>query len=204
MKELILVRHGQSEQHIRDITGGWTDTPLTELGARQAQITGRRLALKIKELSPRILSSDLSRAAATAQIIGKAIEVEPTFHQELRELNNGKAAGLTLAQAEQFALPVTQPMIDWIPYPQAESWRMMTDRIFGFLDRIESQIGQTAVVVTHGNSGIAVIQWWLRMAEACRKGISFELDACSITWLNVNSWAERTIVKLNDTSHLQG
>ena len=204
MKELILVRHGQSEQHIRDITGGWTDTRLTELGSQQAQITGQRLALRMKEISPRVLSSDLSRAAQTAKIISKAIEVEPTFHQELREWNNGTAAGLTLAQAEKIALPLTHPMIDWIPYSQAESWRMVTDRIFGFLDRIEPQIDRTAVLVTHGNSGIAVIQWWLRLPEAARQEISFQLDACSITWLNIDSWSRRTILKLNDTSHLQG
>ena len=204
MKELILVRHGQSEQHVGDITGGWTDTRLTELGSRQAQITAERLAVKMKGLSARILSSDLSRAAQTAQTIGKAIGLEPTFHRELREWNNGTAAGLSLAQAEQIALPVKHPMIDWIPYPEAESWRMVTDRIFGFMDRIEPQIGQTAVVVTHGNSGIAVIQWWLGMAEAGRERISFQLDACSITWLNIDSWGRRTIVKLNDTSHLEG
>ncbi|MCK4850634.1 MAG: histidine phosphatase family protein [Phycisphaerae bacterium] len=203
MKELILVRHGQSEQHIRDITGGWTDARLTELGCRQAQSTAERLALKMKEDSVRILSSDLSRARQTARIIGKPVGVEPTFHRELRELNNGTAAGLTQAQAKEIALPVTHPMIDWIPYPQAESWRMMTDRVFDFMERVEAGIEEIAVVVTHGNSGIAVIQWWLRMAEACRKGISFELDACSITWLNINSWGERTIVKLNDTSHLE-
>ena len=66
MKELILVRHAQSEQHVGAITGGWTDARLTDLGCRQAQSTAECLALKMKEDSLRILSSDLSRAAATA------------------------------------------------------------------------------------------------------------------------------------------
>ena len=203
MKELILVRHGQSEQHIRDITGGWTDARLTELGSDQAQTTAERLGCMLKNRSLRILSSDLARAAKTAKIIGKTLGVEPEFHKGLRELNNGTAAGLTQAQAKEIALPVTHPMIDWIPYPQAESFRMMADRIFEFMAHIEPQIDQTALIVTHGSAGVAVIQWWLGLAKTCREQISFELDTCSITWLNINSWGQKTIFKLNDTSHLQ-
>ncbi len=203
MKELIIVRHGQSEQHVGDVTGGWTDTAMTELGYRQAHLTAQRLATGTKERSLRILSSDLVRAAETARIIGEAFGINPTLHKELRELNNGDAAGATLAQAQKMSLPVSHPTIDWVPYPGAESWRMMTNRIFGFMEHVAPQIEQTALVVTHGNSGIAVVQWWLRLCEADRSGISFELDVCSITRLTINSWDERTIAKLNDTSHLE-
>ncbi len=31
---IILVRHGESESNVGKLTGGWTDTPLTELGFR--------------------------------------------------------------------------------------------------------------------------------------------------------------------------
>jgi len=122
----------------------------------------------------------------------------------LRELNNGSAAGLTKSQAKDIELPATDPMIDWVPYPEAESWRMMADRVFEQLDALAAEVSETAVIVTHANAGIAVVQWWLRLPEVARAGISFELDPCSITWLNTNGWAERTIVKLNDTSHLTG
>ncbi len=36
IKELILLRHGESEHLVRGLTGGWTDTPLTRRPARLA------------------------------------------------------------------------------------------------------------------------------------------------------------------------
>lgn len=44
MDTLLLVRHGEAEHHVREITGGWTDTCLTERGREQAS----RLALRLK------------------------------------------------------------------------------------------------------------------------------------------------------------
>ena len=35
---IIIVRHGQSEHHVRGLTGGWTDTPLTALGHGQRRL----------------------------------------------------------------------------------------------------------------------------------------------------------------------
>ena len=203
MKELILVRHGESEQHVSDITGGWTDAQLTELGCAQAQATAKRLACMLKDHSLSLLSSDLARAAKTARIIGKGLGLEAEFHKGLREMNNGRAAGLTKGEAEAIALPITQPMIDWIPYPQAESCGMMTDRIFAVMEQIEGQIEETALIVSHGVAGVAVIQWWLGLDRNSRERISFELDTCSISWLSINEWGQKTIFKLNDTSHLE-
>ena len=56
------------------------------------------------------------------------------------------------------------------------------------------------VIVTHGMSMIVLVFWWLKLPEEAK--ISFEFSNCSITELNINNWGERTIVKLNDSSHL--
>ena len=42
------MRHGQSEHHISDLTGGWTDDCLTELGRLQAARVASRLEREIK------------------------------------------------------------------------------------------------------------------------------------------------------------
>ncbi len=202
MKRLVLVRHGESTQHVRDVTGGWTDTRLTALGRRQAAVTADRLADLMCRGSFSFLSSDLARAAETARIIGARLGVEPTLHQELRELNNGRAAGLTTAQAQAIELPQTEPLVDWVPYPEAESWRTMTERVHAYLDSAAPALEETALIVTHGNSGQAVVHWWLRHCEVCRRRIAYRLDPCSITELCVNAWGERVIALLNDTGHL--
>ena len=204
MHRLILIRHAQSEHHVQRLTGGWTDLPLSPLGQAQAQVLAddcrRRLA---DEPSVCLFSSDLGRAAQTAAYVAAALSVAVQLEPALRELNNGIAAGLTHDAAKRIELPMTGSVIDWVPYPEGESWRKMVDRVFAGMDRIDLACPTTAVVVTHGNAGVAVIQWWLRLSERCRQGISFELDPASVSELAINPWQERTIVCLNDTSHLQ-
>jgi probable phosphoglycerate mutase len=43
LKELILIRHGEAEHLLLGRVGGWSDSKLTDLGRRQARITGARL-----------------------------------------------------------------------------------------------------------------------------------------------------------------
>ena len=69
-RELILVRHGQTVANRDGIIQGWIDYPLTALGRRQAQDTGRALA----GLGPvPIASSPLGRAQKTAACLALAM-----------------------------------------------------------------------------------------------------------------------------------
>lgn len=204
MHRLILIRHGQSEHHIRGLTGGWTDTPLTPFGRTQAQAAAERCSrLVAAEPSLRLYSSDLLRAAQTAEYVAGALRTECRLEPALREINNGVAAGLTWEEAKKIELPATEPSWHWLPYPEAESWSMMTERVFAGMERITSACPSVAVVIAHGIAGAAVIQWWLRLDEHFRQNISFELDAASVTELGISARQERTIVRLNDTAHLQ-
>ena len=79
---------------------------------------------------------------------------------------------------------------------------MMTERVFSAMEQLALACPSTAVGISHGIAAVAIIQWWLRLDVHCRQGVSFELDAASITELGTNTRHERTIVRLNDTSHL--
>ena len=204
MQRLFLIRHAQSEHHLSGLTGGWTDTALSRHGREQAQALADYCREHLSgEPSLFLFSSDLARAAQTAEYVAAGLEIELRLEPALRELNNGVAAGLTLAEAKQIERPVTEPAIDWVPYPEGESWRMMIDRVSAGMERIEASCPSTAIVVTHGNAGVAVLQWFLRLCHRCRPGISFELDPASVSELAINAWQERTIVRLNDISYLQ-
>jgi probable phosphoglycerate mutase len=201
---LILIRHGQSDQHLRDITGGWTDTRLTDLGRMQAQRVAERIKRLLGPRPARLVASDLYRAAEFARIIGAECSIEAQLYEELRELNNGDAINLSRARAKEIEQPITEPLHDWVPYPHAESWRMMTERIYGYMELLNPLVADTGIIVTHGNTGVAIIQWWLGLNVPVIPAISFELDPASITILRLNFWNERAIAKLNDTQHLHG
>ena len=198
MKELILVRHGHAEYMVTGLTGGWTDSPLTDLGRKQAHLTGQNL-LFLKD-SIQFYCSDLLRTAQTAHIIGEILSKEPVLVSDLRDFNNGIAKNHTQKEADKMRLPITDPIMDWIPYPEAESWRILHERVTTFLDRIENH--DTSLLVAHAMVIISAIHWWLESTEDVINRVSFDIDVCSITRLRINKWGEKTISKLNDISHL--
>jgi len=204
-RSLILVRHGEPEHHVSGLSGGWTDTPLTEKGREQATLTAGALESLLGGTSFGFYTSDLLRARETADIIGARLCVQPELRPELRELNNGIAKGKSRSEAKDLALPVTEPTVDWVPYPEAESWRMMSERVFSGMEAIaEKEENETVLVVSHGNALVAVVHWWLGLGEEYWSRVSYEFGCGSITRLTTNAWGERTISRLNDVSHLAG
>ena len=200
MNKLIIVRHGESEQHVSNITGGWTDVALTEKGILQAHQTGIRLT-ELMDGSFKFISSDLKRASQTSLEIEKSVSVVPHFFPQLRESNNGDAANLSKDQAVLLYKEPTVPILDWIPYPNAESWNMMRERIHSFLDtEIDNKFNY--LIVSHANAIVEIINWYLKLSLD-ESNVSFDIDPCSITILYQNEWGENTINRLNDTSHLQ-
>ena len=203
IKNLYIIRHGEASHHIGEaLTGGWTNSALTEKGRKQAEAVGKKIAVILKDKSFDYYCSDLDRAWDTADIISKFLNKEPLAFRELRELNNRDAANLTRIAAEKIFIPVREPVIDWVPYPNAESWRMLNKRIAEFMDRIDDTAEDTVVIVTHGGSGIAIINWWLELEDRNIERVSFDINPCSISHLRINGWGEKTIARLNDTSHL--
>jgi len=197
--EMIIVRHAEAEQQTRSITGGWSNTDITERGVTQAESTGKKLQ-RLIDKDYLFLSSDLLRARKTSEIIGRFVRKCANYHEELRELNNGDAANKTNTETNRIRNAITYPTIDWIPFPNAESWRMMQKRIWTFLDTT-ILLSRNYLIVSHGNAIIEIINWFLNLYYE-DKNLSYDIDNCSITILGENEWNERTIRKLNDTSHL--
>jgi probable phosphoglycerate mutase len=185
------------------MTGGWTDLPLTAHGQEQAIRTADRVRRMLANSMAAVFTSDLRRAAMTAEAIGHALDARIYPMPELRELNNGSAAGLSLADARKLQLPQEGDPLDWRPYPGAETWREMTARLMSALEHVAHRSPGMAVVVAHANCGVAVVRWWLGLRDLDQHRISFDLDCCGITDLVENEWGERTVRRLNDVSHLE-
>jgi probable phosphoglycerate mutase len=197
---LLLIRHAEAEHHIREITGGWSDTRLTETGVRQSYALAERLSRELEGIPIQLGASNLRRALQTAEIIGHALGAALQVYPPLTDLNNGIAAGKTHSEAHQLALPPSEPLYDWQPYPQAETWRQFFIRVNQFMQEFSQGQERLAVLVTHAATIHVITAWWLGLPVESET--HFELAPASISVLRLNRWKEHSIERLNDTAHL--
>lgn len=96
-RHLLLVRHGQSEWNASGRWQGQADPPLSELGATQAAEAAGRLA---DFGFSAVVTSDLRRARATADILAGHLGLGVAVDTDLREIDVGDWTGLTRAEIE--------------------------------------------------------------------------------------------------------
>lgn len=84
---VIFVRHGESLSNKRNIiTSDYTGYPLTEMGKAQAHEAARELSGVGVD---RLLTSPVQRAKETADIISRAVGLEPLLDERIRESGMG-------------------------------------------------------------------------------------------------------------------
>ncbi|WP_288857891.1 histidine phosphatase family protein [uncultured Corynebacterium sp.] len=96
-RRLILLRHGQTTYNATSRMQGQLDTELSEEGRQQA----RNIAPVLTEMGvAKIVASDLSRAAVTAQIVAEHLELPVMYDARLRETHLGQWQGKTHAEVD--------------------------------------------------------------------------------------------------------
>ncbi len=94
MTTIGFVRHGITDWNLQGIAQGSADVPLNIMGIQQAEALAERL--ESEESWDLIISSDLSRAIETAEIIGNKLGLPVGhFDTRLRERSGGKIEGTT-------------------------------------------------------------------------------------------------------------
>lgn len=148
VKQLILVRHGQTVHNVAGIAQGWNDSELSEAGREQV----RRVAARIAELKPTALySSTLGRALSTAEAIAETTKLDIVQLPELREMNYGGWEGRSFLDVRREDEETYQRWIndESCACPGGESHadvRLRLERAFASID------AERAVVVTHGTA----------------------------------------------------
>ena len=95
---VIFLRHGRTAYNAAMRLQGRTDIPLDEVGQWQAKLGGTALASVIKPTL--VVSSDLVRAAKTAQAFADAADLEVVLDERLQERSFGVWEGLTREEIE--------------------------------------------------------------------------------------------------------
>ncbi|RCV36392.1 hypothetical protein SETIT_7G315100v2 [Setaria italica] len=166
--EVVVVRHGETSWNASRIIQGQMDPELNETEAKPAAV----------------YSSDLKRAAETAQTIATACHVSNlVFDQSLRERHMGDLHGLKFDDAGG-----------------GESLDQLSERCVSYLNTIaDKHKGERVVVVSHG----AAIEEICRHADPTMTLVRRRIPNTSISVIHISGENRHWILeKLGDVGHL--
>lgn len=163
-RRIVLLRHGRTAWNAARRVQGQLDTELDETGLEQA----RAVAPLVAGLAPvRIVSSDLARAAVTAQTVAKVCGLEPSYDERLREFALGDLQGLTHdeLEARDPAGFARFRAGDWDDLPGAETPAEVATRFTAALSDLVAGLGpgECGVAVSHGaatRTGVVAFLGW--------------------------------------------
>lgn len=148
MTILTLVRHGETDWNSGGRIQGSTDIPLNDTGRGQARELAERLATEYAGSEVVIVSSDLSRAAETADVIAAALGTTVSRRMPgLQERSYGDAEGLDVATFYETYGPWHAADV-----PNAETWPVVRERALVALAEVvaETPEGVDVIAVAHG------------------------------------------------------
>ena len=151
MTKLYLTRHGETEWNEKGIMQGWGNSPLTDLGRKQAEWLGNRM----KDLHIDVIySSPIGRAYDTAKIVRGERDILFKTHDGLKEIKIGSWEGLNQEEmksmGEENYYNFRNVPSKYIPTGDGENFYEVKDRAFKSINEIlEKEKGKTILVVTH-------------------------------------------------------
>lgn len=150
---VLLARHGETDDNRPPLRfQGWHDTPLNDTGRRQAAELAERVA---GEGIVSLWSSDLSRAAETAEIVGARLGLEATLDPRLREGNRGRWEGRLFPDVEREEPALFAAWMragDGWRFPGGESLKEQQQRVGDCVRDIRASGRLPALAVCHGGS----------------------------------------------------
>lgn len=206
MRSMHVVTHPEATHHLENVVGGWHDSELTPAGRRDAAAIARALRAAIPEdADVRLVSSDLRRAAQTADAVAELFGVRTALDRRLREKSYGEAEGRPQEWLDRRFVP-----------PPAEGDRMghhegprgaetrgqCARRVYAAMGDMLRDPHPHHIVVTHGFALTFVVAAWIRMPLESVGSVSFPVPSGSVTVLRQDDFFHnRQVVTLGDTGH---
>jgi len=145
---LTLVRHGETAWNYEGRIQGSTDIPLNDTGRLQARGIAETLAAEYAGREVVVVSSDLGRAAETADIIAAALGTSVTLRLPgLQERSYGEAEGMDAPSFSDTYGPWHAADV-----PGAETWPVVRERALAALAEAVASApdGVDVIAVAHG------------------------------------------------------
>ena len=193
--ELILIRHGLPER-VETQDGTPADPPLSETGHEQA----RRMADWLQDTAiDSLYSSPMRRAVETAAPLSQSKSLTPQLREGVAEFDRKASHYIPVEQLKQ------NDYESWQRLMRGETDGVDFDR---FADEVVSTLneiisghrGQTVAVTCHGG----VINAWTAHVLGMPQRMFFNPDYTSISRYMIASSGERTIITVNEHTHLKG
>jgi alpha-ribazole phosphatase/probable phosphoglycerate mutase len=146
---IVFETHSTSVDNGRWVASGWLDSPLSQLGRRQAKELGERYG--DAEIAA-VFASDLARAADTARIAFGGRGLPLLLDWRLREIDYGRLAGEAAARVEE-----ARQRHVYEPFPDGESYSQVVERVRSFLRDVAPRYVERRIVVV----GHSATKWAL-------------------------------------------
>jgi probable phosphoglycerate mutase len=202
---IILIRHGETAWNAERRLQGHIDIALNAEGLRQAAATAGALAGEQLDL---VVSSDLQRAAQTADAVARTRAVPVQRDPLLRERCFGGFEGLLYAEIEQrFPVEFAAWQARQIDAPMpagaraAETFRQFYQRAVGAIVRWgDTHRGQTLALVAHG--GVLECAYRAALGLSLETPRDFPVLNASINRFRVSD-GKLSLVSWGEVGHLQ-
>lgn len=195
--ELLLIRHGLPVR--RELATGAADPELAPDGLAQADLLGDYLA---GEHLDAVYSSTLQRARQTAVPLVREREVDLRIEADVAEFDRNSSEYVPVEELRAANDPRWQAMVDgtWDAGEDADEFR---ERTIAAIERIIGEHrGDRVAIVCHGGVINAYCSYVLGL-DSDQRGF-FYPNYTSINRVVAASTGARSIVTLNETSHLRG
>jgi probable phosphoglycerate mutase len=197
--EIILVRHAIPVR--REVESGAADPELSDAGHRQARLMAEYLK---SEAVDALYTSPMVRAKQTATPLAESLGIVATELDGVAEFDRHSNEYVPIEELKATNDPRWRDMLNGQWPPTHESEDVFLTRVVGTIEAlVEAHPSQKVVVVCHGGVINAYAAHVLGLAMSGNRSF-FYPNYTSLHRFAAARSGERSIVTLNETSHLRG
>jgi broad specificity phosphatase PhoE len=201
--KVYLIRHGITDWIEQGYVHGKTDRPLSAFGLAQAELTGKAMqGCKAAHL----YVSPLQRALQTAEPISRTTGLKIELVDDLQEMDFGIIEGTRnlwpILRDRKLLLRLYFSMRRVLELFSGETFSHFKQRVLHAWEAIRGQAdGRPIIIVAHAGVLRVILQHEFKAGAYDPR---YNLDACSISILEIDSGAPTRDIQINGIAHLNG